>query len=237
MPHTKTFFVVMKWEGIMNKFATLGKILALSVVFISINGMSLQVLAQTEKGIELYNSWEFEKAEEALSEALKNEPDNARAGYYLGLSLLMQEKYQEALDVFQKVKASFDEAALSGGAGIPDKGQLEIVLTRVYLELEKYPEAWECLKAAERAKADPADIHTFRGAYYIEKDDAKKAAKELEKAIELDSQNAYAYYYAGHAYLRLGNPARTVQMFEMFLQLAPYAPEAVKAKALIDALC
>lgn len=221
----------------MNKFDTLCKILVLSVVFIFISGMSLQVLAQTEKGIEFYNSWEFNKAEEALREVFKNEPVDVRAGYYLGLSLLMQEKHQEALDIFQKVKASVDKAALSGEAGIPDKGQLEIVLTRVYLELEKYPEAWECLKAAEKAKAGPADIHTFRGAYYIKKGDAKKAAEELEKAIELDSQSAYAYYYAGHAYLRLGNPARAVQMFEMFLKLAPYAPEAVKAKALIDALC
>lgn len=221
----------------MNKFNTLGKIFVLSVVFIFISGMSLQVLAQTEKGIELYNSWEFNKAEEALREVIKNDPVDVRAGYYLGLSLLMQEKHQEALDIFQEVKASVDKAALSGEAGIPDKGQLEIALTRVYLELDKYPEAWECLKAAEKAKADPADIHTFRGAYYIEMGDSKKAAEGLEKAIELDSQNAYAYYYAGHAYLRLGNPARAVQMFEMFLNLAPYAPEAVKAKALIDALC
>jgi tetratricopeptide (TPR) repeat protein len=221
----------------MNKFATLGKFLLLSVVFIFMNGMSLQVLAQTEKGIELYNSWEFEKAEEALREVFKNEPLDVRAGYYLGLSLLMQEKYEEALDVFQKIKASVDKAALSGEAGIPDQGQLEIVLTRVYLDLEKYTEAWECLEAAEKANADPADVRTYRGAYYLEKGDAKKAAKELEKAIELDSQNAYAFYYAGHAYLRLGNPARAVEMYKMFLQLAPYAPEAVKAKTIIDALC
>jgi tetratricopeptide (TPR) repeat protein len=208
----------------MNK-SNLCKILAFSAVAMLISYISPQAMAQTEKGIGLYNSWEFNKAEEAFREALKNRPDDVQAGYYLGLSLLMQEKYQEALDAFQKEKASVDKAASSVEAGIPDKGQMEIALTRAYLGLKKYPEVWECLEAAEKANANPADIHTFRGAYY------------LEKALELDSLNAYAYYYAGYAYLRLGNPARAVDMFEMFLRLAPYAPEAGKAKFLVDSLC
>jgi len=220
----------------MNK-TNLRKILAVSAVVLLISGISLQAMAQTEKGIELYNSWEFNKAEEAFREALKNRPGDLQAGYLLGLSLLMQEKYQEALDVFQKEKASIDKAASSGEEGIPDKGQMEIALTRAYLGLKRYPEVWICLEAAEKANANPADIHTFRGAYYLERNDTENAVKELEKALELDPQNAYAYYYAGYAYLRLGHPARAVDMLEMFLRLAPYAPEAGKAKFLIDSLC
>jgi cytochrome c-type biogenesis protein CcmH/NrfG len=222
----------------MNK-SNLCKILALSAVVLLISGISLQVMAQTEKGIELYNSWEFKKAEESLREVLKNKPGDVQAGYYLGMSLLMQEKYKEALDAFQKVKASIDKTALSGKAGVPDKGQMEISLTRAYLGLKKYREMLECLEAAEKAKANPSDIHTLRGAYYLEKDDPEDeaAAKELEKALEIDSKNPYAYYYAGYAYLRLGNPKRAVDVFKIFLQLAPYAPEAGKAKFLVDSLC
>ncbi len=214
----------------MNKFDTLFKILALSAVIAFIGGMSLQVLAQTEEGIELYNSWEYEKAEKALRKALIKEPADVKVGYYLGLSLLMQGKYKDAIDILQKAKTS-------GEAGLPYIGQLEIALTRAYLGLERYTEALECLKAAENVKADPVDIYTFRGAYYLEKASAEKAAQELEKAIKLNSQNAYTYYYAGFAYLRLGNPAKAVKMFEMFLTISPYAPEAEKAKFLIDSLC
>ena len=216
--------------GIMNKFDTLFKVLAFSAVVLCISGISLQVLAQTDEGIELYNSWEYEKAEKAFRKVLMQEPNDAQAGYYLGLSLLMLGKYKEALDVLQNAKAS-------GEAGLLDKGQLEISLVRAYLGLERYPEALERLKAAERVKADPVDVHTFRGAYYLEKNSVKEAAQELEKAIELESQNAYTYYYAGFAYLRLGNPAKAVQMFQMFLRLSPYAPEARDAKFLIDSLC
>ena len=163
----------------MDKSTKLHKIMVLSTVFMLIGGMSLQVMAQTGKGIELYNSWEYEKAEEALHKALKNEPADVQAGYYLGLSLLMQEKYQEALDILQKAKASFDESAASGDAGPPDKGQLEIALTQTYLGLKRIPEMLESLEAAEKAGANPVDIHTFRGAYYLEENRVEEAAQEL----------------------------------------------------------
>jgi len=103
--------------------------------------------------------------------------------------------------------------------------------------LKKLPEAWQNLEAAKAAHADTAELHVFRGAYYIQKPDVKKAISELNKAIEMDSHNAYARYYLGHAYLRDGNPAWAVDCFKEFLTLAPHAPEAPKAKALIEALC
>jgi regulator of sirC expression with transglutaminase-like and TPR domain len=55
--------------------------------------------------------------------------------------------------------------------------------------------------------------------------------------MKLDDKNAYAHYYAGYAYLRSGNPSKSVEAFKSFLQLAPAAPEAAKVKALVDALC
>ena len=220
----------------MNKSSKLSVILALSAVFILIGGISMQVMAQTEKGIELYNSWEYERAEKALHKVLKDKPADVQAHYYLGLSLLMQGKYQEALDILQKAKAYVDESS-SEKAGLSDKGQVEIALTQTYLGLKRIPEMLESLKAAEKAKANPVDIQTFRGAYYLEENSVKEAAQELEKAIELDSQNAYTYYYAGFAHLRQGNPAKAVQMFQVFLRLTPYASEAEKTKFLVDSLC
>jgi tetratricopeptide (TPR) repeat protein len=221
----------------MNKSARSYVIVVLSAVVMIITSISLPVMAQTERGIELYNAWEYEKAEEALTKVLKEKPADIQTGYYLGLSLLMQGKYQEALDILQKSKASVDELAASGKVGLPNKGQLEIALTQTYLGLKRIPEMLESLEAAEKAKADPVDIHTFRGAYYLEENRVKEAAQELDKAIELESRNAYTYYFSGFAQLRLGNPAKAVQLFQMFLTMSPYAPEAEKTKFLVDSLC
>ena len=221
----------------MDESTKLCKILVLSFVVMLIGGISLQVMAQTEKGIELFNSWEYENAEKTLQKALINEPTDVQARYYLGLSMLMQGKYQEALDILQKAKTSVDEAAASGKTGFPNKGQMEIALAQSYLGLKRIPEMLESLEAAEKAKANPVDILTFRGAYYLEENRVEEAAQVLEKAIELDSQNAYTYYYAGFAHLRQGNPAKAVQLFQMFLKLSPYAPEAEKTRFLVDSLC
>lgn len=195
----------------MSKSDMLYKAILFSVVFILISCLQLPTFAQTEKGIEYLNSMEYEKAEDSFRKVLKSDSGNIEASYYLGMSLFMQEKYKKALSVFEQVKAT-------GKYSIPNKGQLEITLTRIYLELEKYPEALKSLEAAKKAKANPADIHVYQGAYYIEKNDSKRAMKELEKAIELDSNNAYAYYYAGYAYMRMGNPAEAVKMFNRFLE-------------------
>ncbi|MFC1838723.1 tetratricopeptide repeat protein [Thermodesulfobacteriota bacterium] len=214
----------------MNKSAMIYKTLLFLAVLLSVSFIQSPVFAQTEKGIDLFNYWDFKKAEDAFREVLKNNPADAQAGYYLGMSLIMQEKYQEALNVLKKVKAS-------GKSATPNEGQLKIALARAYLGLKNYPEALEYLNVAEEVNADPVEYHTYRGAYYLGKKDANKAVKELDKAIDLNSQNPYTYYHAGFAYLSLGNAPKAVKLFEMFLRLAPYAPEAEKVKFLVNSLC
>jgi tetratricopeptide (TPR) repeat protein len=186
--------------------------------------------AQTEKGIELFNAYEFGRAEQVLRDAIKSDPGNIEATYYLGLSLYMQKRYEDALNVFKGIRDSKKD--------IPNNnGRLEIMITRICLELKKYPEALQSLEDARAAKADESDIHVYQGAYYLETGEPKKALKELEKAIKINPENGYAYYYAGYAYVRLGHPADAEKALKRFLELAPYAPEAEKVKILIDALC
>jgi tetratricopeptide (TPR) repeat protein len=213
------------------------KILVLSVVLTLMAVMPFQVFAQTKNGIELYNSWKFPEAEKVLREALKVAPGDMQAAYYLGLSLLLQDKHEEALEVLKKVKGTKDTAGKLDKSAVPDEFQIQVALARTYLELKKLPEALKNLEAAAQIHPEAADVYTFRGAYYLQQANLKKAAKDLEKALDLDAQNAYANYYLGHVYLRQGDPSKAVEMFKTFLQLAPQAPEAPKAKALVDALC
>jgi tetratricopeptide (TPR) repeat protein len=51
------------------------------------------------------------------------------------------------------------------------------------------------------------------------------AAEAFERAMQLNPSFAYAHYYAGLAYSRMRRSDRTVAHFDVFLKLAPSAPE------------
>ncbi len=221
----------------MNRDRILYVVPVLAVFFSLMVVAPRPVLAQTEKGIELYNTWKFPEAEKALRDALKANPRDAAASYYLGLSLLLQDKHSEALDVFLKVKDAQEKAERKTRPPVPDEYQIQIALARTFLELKQFPDALKVLESAQKEHSDSADVYVYLGYYYLQQEKLPQAIQELEKAISLDAQNAYAHYYAGHAYLRSGNPVKAVEMFKVFLILAPRAPEAPKAKALVEALC
>jgi len=195
------------------------------------------LIAQTDRGIELYNSWQYQEAEKVLRAALAADPGDSRALYYLGLCVLLEEKHQEALDLFSRLQNQTGKVPAPGASNIPDRFQILIAMARAHLGLKQHAEAWKNLEAAGKENPAAADVYVYRGVYYLQKEQPRQALKELERAIKLDGNNAYAHYYAGHAYLRLGHPSRAVDMFKTFLQLAPHAPEAPKASALISALC
>jgi tetratricopeptide (TPR) repeat protein len=221
----------------MSQPRTCRNILVLSVLFSLTAVIPQEIFAQAEKGIELYNSGEYQKAERSLQEALKAEPRNVTARYYLGLSILQQEKYRDALDIFLKVKDEQDKAEQRTRSAIPSEYQMQLAIARARLGLKQYAEAWKNLESAKIEDANSSDVYMYRGLYYLQQEKHAEAIKELEKAISLNKNNAYAYYYAGLAYAGSGNGEKAVETLKLFLQLAPNAPEAAKAKSLIDSLC
>ncbi|MBN2338759.1 MAG: tetratricopeptide repeat protein [Acidobacteria bacterium] len=216
----------------MNKPDNYLKVLALSLVVSLI--VAVPLFAQMDKGMELYQHWEFQEAEKAFRQELQSNSGNFEARCYLGQTLLMQEKFEEALGIFSTAK---ERAEVKSGSPVADAYHVNLSLARAQLGLKRNEEAWKSLEDAERARPGTADVLVFRGVYHMQKQDLKKAARELEKAMEMDEENAYAHYYAGLVYLRQGHPAKAVDMLKMFLQLSPHAPEAFRAQTLITGLC
>lgn len=213
------------------------RILVLSIVLSLVVIIPQQVLAQTDKGIKLYDQWQFADAEKVLREALKADPSDTPANYYLGLSVLMQDKHREALDIFEKVKRSLDKADQLGRPAVPSEYQIQLAMARANLELKRYEAAWKNLESARIEDGKAADVYVYRGQYYVQQQKNSEAIKELEKAIKLDEKNAYAYYYLGLAYYQSGQAQKAVTALKMFLQLFPNAPEAGNAKKIVDQLC
>ncbi len=205
---------------------------SLLLVFASVPA---QISAQSKKGVEFYDAGQFKEAEAAFREALKSNPKDTPNSYFLGLAVLLQDKHDEALNILLKVKQS--QADPRTRSAVPDEYQINLALARTHLELKQYEDAWKNLEAARSQSNNASDVYVYRGVYYFQLEKFPEALKELEKAISLDAKNPYAHYYEGLAYYKTGVADKAVSALKMFLQLYPNAPEAAKAKEIVDKLC
>lgn len=202
----------------------------LLVVVLLVAVIPQQIFAQTNKGMELYNSEKYQEAEKAFREALKADSKDTEANYYLGLSVLEQKKYGDAIDIFLKVKKSLDGADQQARPAVPSEYQIQLAMGRAYLGLKQYDEAWKNIESARIEDGNSSDVYMYRGVYYLQQEKHEEAAKDLEKAISLDRNNAYAYYYSGLAYYAMGNGKKAAEDLKTFIQMAPNAPEVEKAR-------
>jgi tetratricopeptide (TPR) repeat protein len=223
--------------GAMNKRKVCSRILVFSVLFSLIAVIPQEISAQSKKGMELFNSWKFQEAEKVFREDLKANPSDTPTNFYLGLSLLLQEEHSDALDVFLKVKSSQDRADQRTRPAVPSEFQIQLALARARLGLKQYDESWKNLESARIEDARSSDVYVYRGVFYLQQKKIGEALEELQKAIKLDAKNPYAYYYEGLAYHQASEAVKAVEALRMFIKLAPDAPEAGKAKPLIDQLC
>ncbi len=181
----------------------------------------------TQSGVQLYEAGKYREAAAELSRVVKDNPEDTRARYYLGLTLLQQEQYTEAESQF----ASAQDQLTSGST--PTLDQLKVGLARAQMDQKKYDPAVANLEEAFKINPDNADILVYRGKLEILRGNNAAAVEQLQKAIEMDPKNAYAHYYAGTAYSKTGRPDKVVSEFQTFLKLAPNAPEAAKVRSLL----
>ncbi|MBM3790485.1 MAG: tetratricopeptide repeat protein [Acidobacteria bacterium] len=207
-----------------------GMVVCLALAF------ALPAPAQTSDDLararDLYKEKKFQEAEDLLREALSGEPENAEAGYWLGLCLLELKEYEEA----EKALRNAEENRPEEPRAMPRVDMIRIGLARSYMERDRLNEAQAALDAAVKIKADNPDAYYYRGMLDARRKDYAASARSMDKAIELDPRNAYAHYYAGLAYNQIKRPDLVVQRLQMFLKLAPDAPEAVKVQSLLRSI-
>jgi tetratricopeptide (TPR) repeat protein len=193
--------------------------------------------AQEGSGIEAFNAGAYVDAEAKLRMTLLGDPTNISARYYLGLTLLHQKKLTEAVKELEQAKSERKQATPQSRPDVPSGYQLDLALGQTFLELQAYEKALSALESARLENPESSDVYLYRGMYYYRLKEYPKAVEDLEKAIKLNSENAYAYYYAGMAYSDMGQPDKMVEVFKIFLELAPNAPEAPDVKERVDAAC
>ena len=102
--------------------------------------------------------------------------------------------------------------------------------------------AVDAAKSGDGDQDDPArKLRNFHAFYQLglartRKDEWAGAAESFARAAELNPGFAYAHYYAGLSYSRIKRPDQIAKHFEMFLQLAPKAPERSAVQSLLKSI-
>ena len=78
-----------------------------------------------------------------------------------------------------------------------------------------------------------AQAHYQLGMAYAYKQDHTRAAPAFAKATTLDATYAYANYYAGMSYYRIRRFDLMTRHFEVFVRLAPSAPERAQVESIL----
>lgn len=165
-------------------------------------------------------------AEARLRKATELSPADPAAYLYLGETLLRQRKGGDADAAFRKAEE------LGGAQGGRDGDYYRGVALQ---RLRRFDESVQALERAREADPGNALIPFQIGVTRVFQEQWQPAVDQLNQAIEKDSGLAYAYFYRGLAAEKVGRKDLLVNDMERFLALAPSAPEADRAKAVLRA--
>jgi tetratricopeptide (TPR) repeat protein len=145
-----------------------------------------------EKGWSKLSLGDHEGAEVALRKAIELSPNDTQASALLGWALMHQEKYDEALRVFQAVLSKQ-----------PDNSLARINIGYISFKKKSFAEAIEHLSRAIRLDNDRKATlyaHFYLGLVYLERDMFEDAQTFFEKTITLGPNLIEAYYELGRAF-------------------------------------
>jgi tetratricopeptide (TPR) repeat protein len=180
----------------------------------------------TAMGRVLEQEKKYGDSEARLRKATELSPADPAAFLYLGETLLRQNKRGDADSAFRKAEE------LGGGQGGKDGNYYKGVALQ---RLRRFDESVQALESARGADPGDALIPYQIGVTRVFQEQWQPAMDQLNRAIEMDSGLAYAYFYRGLAAEKIGRKDLLVNDMERFLALAPGSPEADRAKAILRA--
>ena len=95
----------------------------------------------------------------------------------------------------------------------------------------------EALRLAQSARAklpQSADVADTLGWAFYKNGSTSQAVRTLEEAVQKSPRNAQINYHLGLAYAKHGDLTRARRVLEQALAMAPDAPEAAEARAVLS---
>jgi tetratricopeptide (TPR) repeat protein len=170
----------------------------------------------------LYDAGKYQQVADTTVGAPATDP---RATYLVARSQEKLARKDEARRAYQQLAAHSDQDPWS------DIGRSAVALLG--------SNAQGALDAANQAVAHGEalpEAHFQRGLALNARRDMAEAAAAFDRAAQLDPAFAYAHYYAGIAYSKVKRVDLMAQHFDMFLKLAPQAPERPEVQSIMRTL-
>ena len=175
------------------------------------------------RGNLLLDQGDLNGAAELFREALKFDPESARARNNLGLALARLNDPQDARRELEKAIALDPKLALAYNA-----------LGTIYMQAEQISEAEAAFQKAIRVDPQYAEAKSNLGALYAKLGRNAEAVALFKEAVEDSPQYPQSYLNWGLVLASQGNLSRAKEMFEKALQLSPNLAEARKALQIVE---
>jgi tetratricopeptide (TPR) repeat protein len=169
-----------------------------------------------EKGWSKLSLGDHEGAEVALRKAIDLSPNDTQAQALLGWALMHQEKYDEALRVFQAVLSKQ-----------PDNSLARINIGYISFKKKSFADAIEHLSRAIRLDNDRKATlyaHFYLGLVYLERDMFEDAQTFFEKTIVLGPNLIEAYYELGRAFWFNGQQQEATEAWKRGADMNKFNP-------------
>jgi len=173
----------------------------------------------------------WDQATELLRGAATAKPADPTAQYFLGETMSWRQKPADA-DAAWKAARSKALALIAAG---PVNARTHYCLGAARVRLKEYNLARTALELARAGGFEPALVDYQLGLSYTLEERWQDAIAWFDKVIAKDAKFAHAYFYRGLAYGKLNQKDRLLVDLDLFLKLAPNAPEAGIAKATLAA--
>ena len=173
----------------------------------------------------------YDESAAVLRKAAGAAPADSRVPLWLGETLLRARKTADADASFRKAA----ELAAAATAARPDDAGAFLVQGSALSRLRRYDEAMVALgKARELDGGRPETLYQMGSTRAFQQKWAD-AVTLLTQTLEKDTGMALAYYYRALAQEKLGRKDLMVIDLDRFVKVAPAAPEADRARALLAA--
>jgi predicted Zn-dependent protease len=186
---------------------------------------------KTAEAMLRFNKGKPEEALDLLKAASAAAPSNPAPEYYRGEVWQAQDKSDAARSAWVKARDR-GEALVKAQA---KNARAQYYLGAALVRMEEPDLARKALTVAEREGFDPRLTGYQTGLSRVQQKQWEQAVEVLSAVIELDDRFAPAYFYRGLVWSKLDRKDLMLEDLTRFLALAPSAPEADTARALVAA--